>query len=117
MFWQALIALATAEIVLGEFFVLGPIDPQIVRLRAASIVRARASKLVEHVFGYQCRKALGMLSPEPLGLRPASSSSASGWSSFVGQNTHRSSAATALAEGYVPAVGPRSGLRLCHPAW
>jgi ClpP class serine protease len=44
-----LIALAD-EIVLGEFSVLGPIDPQIAGLPAASIVRARDSKPVEHVF-------------------------------------------------------------------
>ena len=45
-----LIALAADQIVLGEFSVLGPIDPQIVGLPAASIVRARDSKPVEHVF-------------------------------------------------------------------
>jgi ClpP class serine protease len=45
-----LIALAADEIVLGEFSVLGPIDPQIVGLPAASIVRARDSKPVEYVF-------------------------------------------------------------------
>jgi ClpP class serine protease len=36
--------------VLGEFSVLGPIDPQIVGLPAASIVKARDSKPVESVF-------------------------------------------------------------------
>jgi ClpP class serine protease len=45
-----LIALAADEIVLGEFSVLGPIDPQIAGLPAASIVRAREMKPVEHVF-------------------------------------------------------------------
>jgi ClpP class serine protease len=45
-----LIALAADEIVLGEFSVLGPIDPQIAGLPAASIVRARDKKPVEHVF-------------------------------------------------------------------
>ena len=45
-----LIALAADEIVLGEFSVLGPIDPQIAGLPAASIVRARDSKPVESVF-------------------------------------------------------------------
>ena len=45
-----LIALAADEIVLGEFSVLGPIDPQIVGLPAASIVKARDSKPVESVF-------------------------------------------------------------------
>ena len=45
-----LIALAANEIVLGEFSVLGPIDPQIAGLPAASIVRARNSKPVEEVF-------------------------------------------------------------------
>ena len=45
-----LIALAADEIVLAEFSVLGPIDPQIVGLPAASIVRARDSKPIEHVF-------------------------------------------------------------------
>jgi ClpP class serine protease len=45
-----LIALAADEIVLGEFSVLGPIDPQIAGLPAASIVRARQAKPVEHVF-------------------------------------------------------------------
>ena len=40
----ALIALAADEIVLGEFSVLGPIDPQIAGFPAASIVRARDSK-------------------------------------------------------------------------
>lgn len=45
-----LIALAADEIVLGEFSVLGPIDPQILGMPAASIVRARNSKPVEQVF-------------------------------------------------------------------
>jgi ClpP class serine protease len=45
-----LIALAADEIVLGEFSMLGPIDPQIVGFPAASIVRARNSKPVENVF-------------------------------------------------------------------
>lgn len=45
-----LIALAAGEIVLGEFSVLGPIDPQILGLPAASIVRARDAKSVEQVF-------------------------------------------------------------------
>jgi ClpP class serine protease len=45
-----LIALAADEIVLGEFSVLGPIDPQIAGLPAASIVRARDKKPIEHVF-------------------------------------------------------------------
>ncbi len=45
-----LIALAADEIVLGEFSVLGPIDPQIAGLPAASIVKARDSKPVEVVF-------------------------------------------------------------------
>jgi ClpP class serine protease len=45
-----LIALAADEIVLGEFSVLGPIDPQILGLPAASIVKARDSKPVAHVF-------------------------------------------------------------------
>ena len=45
-----LIALAADEIVLGEFSVLGPIDPQIAGLPAASIVKARNSKPIEGVF-------------------------------------------------------------------
>ncbi len=45
-----LIALAADEIVLGEFSVLGPIDPQILGLPAASIVKARDSKPVADVF-------------------------------------------------------------------
>src|SRR3974377_694484 len=45
-----LIALAADEIVLGEFSVLGPIDPQIAGLPAASIVKARDSKPVAEVF-------------------------------------------------------------------
>jgi len=44
-----LIALAADEIVLGEFSMLGPIDPQMAGLPAASIVKARASKPIEHV--------------------------------------------------------------------
>lgn len=44
-----LIALAADEIVLGEFSVLGPIDPQILGLPAASIVKARNSKPVAQV--------------------------------------------------------------------
>lgn len=44
-----LIALAADEIVLGEFSVLGPIDPQILGLPAASIVKARDSKPVADV--------------------------------------------------------------------
>jgi ClpP class serine protease len=45
-----LIALAADEIALGEFSVLGPIDPQIAGLPAASIVKARDSKPIEGVF-------------------------------------------------------------------
>src|SRR5262245_31399048 len=45
-----LIALAAGEIVLGEFSVLGPIDPQIAGLAAASIVKARDSKPIAEVF-------------------------------------------------------------------
>jgi ClpP class serine protease len=45
-----LIALAADEIVLGEFSVLGPIDPQIAGLPAASIVKARDSKPISEVF-------------------------------------------------------------------
>src|SRR5262245_57339060 len=45
-----LIALAADEIVLGEFSVLGPIDPQILGLPAASIVKARDSKSADSVF-------------------------------------------------------------------
>jgi ClpP class serine protease len=45
-----LIALAADEIVLGEFSVLGPIDPQIMGLPAASIVAARDAKPVASVF-------------------------------------------------------------------
>jgi ClpP class serine protease len=45
-----LIVLAADEIVLGEFSVLGPIDPQIAGLPAASIVKARDSKPVDDVF-------------------------------------------------------------------
>jgi len=45
-----LIALAADEIVLGEFSMLGPIDPQIAGLPAASIVKARDSKPIESVF-------------------------------------------------------------------
>ena len=44
-----LIALAADEIVLGEFSVLGPIDPQMAGLPAASIVKARDSKPIERV--------------------------------------------------------------------
>jgi ClpP class serine protease len=45
-----LIALAADEIVLGEFSVLGPIDPQIAGFPAASIVKARDSKPISEVF-------------------------------------------------------------------
>lgn len=45
-----LIALAADEIVLGEFSVLGPIDPQIAGLPAASIVKARDLKPIAGVF-------------------------------------------------------------------
>jgi len=45
-----LIALAADEIVLGEFSVLGPIDPQIAGFPAASIVRVRQAKPIEHIF-------------------------------------------------------------------
>lgn len=44
-----LIALAADEIVLGEFSVLGPIDPQILGFPAASIVKARDSKPIADV--------------------------------------------------------------------
>ena len=45
-----LIALAADEIVLGEFSMLGPIDPQIAGLPAASIVKARDLKPIGGVF-------------------------------------------------------------------
>ena len=45
-----LLALAANKIVLGEFSVLGPIDPQIAGLPGASIIKARDSKPVESVF-------------------------------------------------------------------
>jgi ClpP class serine protease len=45
-----LIALAADEIVMGEFSVLGPIDPQIAGLPAASIAKVPKIKPVEHVF-------------------------------------------------------------------
>ena len=45
-----LIALAADEIVLGEYSVLGPIDPQILGFPAASIVKARDSKPIDKVF-------------------------------------------------------------------
>jgi len=45
-----LIALAANEIVMGEFSMLGPIDPQIAGLPAASIVKARDAKPVADVF-------------------------------------------------------------------
>ena len=45
-----LIALAADEIVLGEFSVLGPIDPQIMGLPAASILHARNAKPAADVF-------------------------------------------------------------------
>ncbi len=45
-----LIALAADEIVMGEFSVLGPIDPQIMGLPAASIVRTRDAKPIEHIW-------------------------------------------------------------------
>lgn len=44
-----LIALAADEIVMGEFSMLGPIDPQIMGISAASIVAARDAKPIEHV--------------------------------------------------------------------
>jgi ClpP class serine protease len=45
-----LIALAADEIVMGEFSMLGPIDPQINGLPAASIVKARDSKPISDVW-------------------------------------------------------------------
>ncbi|MEO8652042.1 MAG: ATP-dependent Clp protease proteolytic subunit [Hyphomicrobiaceae bacterium] len=45
-----LIALAADEIVMGEFSVLGPIDPQIAGLPAASIAKVPKIKPIEHVF-------------------------------------------------------------------
>lgn len=45
-----LIALAADEIVMGEFSVLGPIDPQIMGFPAASIARVPKIKPIEHVF-------------------------------------------------------------------
>jgi ClpP class serine protease len=44
-----LIALAADEIVMGEFSVLGPIDPQLAGFPAASIVKARDSKPIAEV--------------------------------------------------------------------
>ena len=45
-----LLALAADEIVMGEFSMLGPIDPQIGGLPAASIVKARDSKPISDVW-------------------------------------------------------------------
>ena len=45
-----LIALAADEIAMGEFSVLGPIDPQIAGLPAASIAKVPKIKPIEHVF-------------------------------------------------------------------
>ncbi len=45
-----LIALAADEIMLGEFSMLGPIDPQLLGLPAASIVAARDAKPIDKVF-------------------------------------------------------------------
>lgn len=45
-----LITLAADEIVLGEFSVLGPIDPQLLGFPAASIVAARDAKPIDKVF-------------------------------------------------------------------
>ncbi len=47
-----LIALAADEILLGEFSVLGPIDPQILGFPAASIVRARDAKSPDQVHDF-----------------------------------------------------------------
>ena len=44
-----LIALAADEIVMGEFSMLGPIDPQIMGVSAASILAARDAKPAQHV--------------------------------------------------------------------
>jgi ClpP class serine protease len=44
-----LIALAANEILMGEFSVLGPIDPQLAGFPAASIVKARDSKPISEV--------------------------------------------------------------------
>jgi ClpP class serine protease len=44
-----LVALAADEIVMGEFSVLGPIDPQLAGFPAASIVKARDSKPIHEV--------------------------------------------------------------------
>jgi len=44
-----LLALAADEIVMGEFSVLGPIDPQLAGFPAASIVKARDSKPISEV--------------------------------------------------------------------
>jgi len=44
-----LIALAADEIVMGEFSMLGPIDPQIMGVSAASVLAAREAKPAEHV--------------------------------------------------------------------
>jgi len=45
-----LIALAADEIALGEFSMLGPIDPQLFGLPAASIVAARDAKPIDRIF-------------------------------------------------------------------
>jgi ClpP class serine protease len=45
-----LIALAADEIALGEFSVLGPIDPQLLGFPAASIIAARDAKPIDKVF-------------------------------------------------------------------
>jgi ClpP class serine protease len=44
-----LVALAADEILMGEFSVLGPIDPQLAGFPAASIVKARDSKPIQEV--------------------------------------------------------------------
>lgn len=49
MYGGTLVALAADEIVMGEFSVLGPIDPQLAGFPAASIVKARDSKPIHEV--------------------------------------------------------------------
>ena len=44
-----LLALAADEVVMGEFSVLGPVDPQVAGLRAASFVAAREAKNINDI--------------------------------------------------------------------
>ncbi len=75
-----LIALAADEIVMGDFSLLGPIDPQLAGLPAASLVAASRAKPIEHVSDLTWRSPTRARRPSIKSSAAPPNSWRSGWS-------------------------------------